>query len=89
MNALYREVTVCDAYRCQYAYACREKSVRPARVLTRRCMRYMPEHLRAVPSLSDLALDLLARRRRSGGPMSAGAMLVLDRLRPDGPIRQP
>ena len=87
VDALHREVTVCHAYLCPYAYACKQKSARPAKVLSRRCMRYMPDHMRAVPSLSEMAIDLLARRRRSGGAISPEARLLLDRLRPEGPIR--
>lgn len=87
VDALHREVTVCHAYLCPYAYACNQKSDRPAKVLTRRCMRYMPDHMRAVPSLSEMAIDLLARRRRSGGAISPEARLLLDRLRPEGPTR--
>ena len=87
VDALHREVTVCHAYLCPYAYACNQKSARPARVLSRRCMRYMPDHMRAPPALSELAIDLLAKRRRSGDHVSADAKLLLDRLRPEGPNR--
>ncbi len=87
VDALHREVTVCHAYLCPFAYACKQKSARPAKVLSRRCMRYMPDHLRAAPSLSDMAIDLLARRRRSGSSISPETRLLLDRLRPEGPAR--
>ena len=87
VDTLHREVTVCHAYLCPYAYACNQKSARPARVLSRRCMRYMPDHMRAVPSLSEMAIDILARRRRSGGSISTDTKLLLDRLRPEGPTR--
>ena len=85
---IYRETTVCYSYMCPYAYACTEKAARPAKVLTRRCMRYLPETLRVDPGLSDLALDLLARRRARGEPLTAATTTLLDRLRPDGPVRK-
>ena len=43
---LYRETTKCISYMCVYAYGCAERTERPAQVLMRRCMRYMPERLR-------------------------------------------
>ena len=87
VRPLHQEVTVCYAYMCPYAYSCAQKSARPARVLIRRCFRYMPEEMRPPQALSDLALDLMARRRRSGGRLSAEARTMLDELRPDGPLR--
>ena len=85
---IYRETTKCFAYMCGYAYGCSERTDRPAQVLMRRCMRYMPESLRVKPALSDLALDLLARQRQRGDPLSAGTKSVLDQLRPNGPVRR-
>ena len=87
VRQLHQEVTVCYAYMCPYAYACAQKSARQARVLVRRCYRYMPDEMRPAPSLSDHALDLLARRRSAGGRLSAETRVLLDRVRPDGPIR--
>ena len=84
----FRETTVCYAYMCAYAYACAERSTRPAQVLTRRCMRYLPESMRHAPALSDLCLDLLARRRELGNKLSPETESMLDRVRPDGPIRR-
>ena len=88
VKADHRETTICYAYMCGYAYACSEKSSRPAQVLTRRCMRYLPESMRVIPALSDLALDLLASKRQSGGALSPAASEMLDRVRPDGPLRK-
>jgi hypothetical protein len=85
---IYRETTKCFAYMCGYAYGCSERAERPAQVLMRRCMRYMPESLRIKPALSDLALDLLARQRQRGDLLSAGTKSVLDQLRPNGPMRR-
>lgn len=85
---IYRETTKCFAYMCSYAYGCSERADRPAQVLMRRCMRYMPESLRIKPALSDLALDLLARQRQRGDLLSAGTRSVLDQLRPNGPTRR-
>ena len=88
VSPLHRETTVCYAYMCHYAYACTQKSERPAQVLMRRCMRYLPEAMRVEPQLSDFALDLMARGRQSGQPVSAETGAMLDRLRPNGPIRK-
>ena len=85
---LYRETTICYAYLCPYAYGCREKASRPAQVMMRRCMRYLPESMRIRRGLSDLALDLLATQRRRGAPLAPETMAFLDRLRPNGPIRK-
>ena len=85
---IYRETTVCYAYMCPYAYACSEKASRPAQVLMRRCMRYMPESMRIKPALSDLALDLLAKHRQQGESLSPATTAVLDEFRPNGPIRK-
>ncbi len=86
--AHYRETTICYAYMCPYAYGCNEKSRRPAQVMTRRCMRYMPEGLRIRPGMSDLALDLLARQRDAGVALSPATTTILDRFRPNGPLRR-
>ncbi len=85
---IYREATTCYAYMCPYAYGCLEKTARPAQVLMRRCMRYKPEDLRIRPGISDYALDLLAKRRKSGERLAAETTAILDELRPDGPIRK-
>ena len=73
---------------CSYAYACKEKSSRPAQVLMRRCMRYLPESLRVEPALSDMALDLLAKRRQTGRSLSPATTAMLSRVRPEGPLRK-
>ena len=86
--AVYRETTVCYAYMCPYAYGCVERAARPAQVLRRRCMRYLPQWMRVTPTLSDLALDLLAGRRQRGEYLSPETVVVLDRLRPNGPVRK-
>jgi len=85
---IYRETTICYAYMCPYAYGCTEKTARAAQVLNRRCMRYQPEEMRVAPGLSDLALDLLAQRREKGKPVGAATAEMLDRLRPNGPMRK-
>ena len=76
---------MCYPYMCAYAYNCSEKGERAARVLTRRCMRYLPESMHVRPILSEMALDLLARRIRCGQRLSPGTLEALDRLRPAGP----
>lgn len=88
VKLVHRETTVCYAYMCQYAYACTEKTARPVKVLERRCMRYQPEEMRARPRLSDHALDLLAIRRAAGESLDTDTVTVLDRLRPNGPMRR-
>ena len=86
--AIFRETTICYAYMCSYAYGCTERSGRPAQVLTRRCMRYMPETLRIEPALSDFSLDLLAKQREAGSRLSPTTTGILDELRPEGPLRK-
>ncbi len=88
VDPLHRETTVCYAYMCQYAYACAQKSRRPAQVLKRRCMRYLPETMRAESSLSDYALDMLALSRNRGKRLEPQTIALLDRVRPDGPLRK-
>ena len=88
VQPLHRETTICYAYHCSYAYGCTEKSGRPAQVFMRRCMRYLPEGLRIEPALSDFALDTLAKRRLSGGSLDPVTEGILDRMRPDGPVRK-
>ena len=85
---VHREVTICYPYMCSYAYGCSEKSERPAQVLMRRCMRYLPEPMKIKPALSEFALDLLAKRRQAGERLSPVVTSILDRLRPTGPIRK-
>ena len=85
---IYRETTVCYPYMCAYAYGCSEKGERAARVLTRRCMRYLPEPMRVQPVISEMALDVLARRRQRGQRLSPRTLEALDRLRPAGPVRR-
>ena len=85
---LHRETTVCYAYMCQYAYACAQKSRRPAQVLKRRCMRYLPDSMRVEPSISDYALDMLAMSRNKGRRLEPQTVALLDRVRPDGPTRK-
>ena len=85
---IYRETTMCYSYMCQYAYGCAEKTSRPAQVMMRRCMRYMPDELRIEPGVSDLALDLLAKRRQGGEQLSKETTAILDQYRPNGPMRK-
>lgn len=85
---VHRETTICYAYMCQYAYGCTEKSTRPAQVLTRRCMRYQPEAMRIEPGLSDHLLDTLARHRAKGEQLTSNTTAILDKLRPNGPLRK-
>ena len=85
---IYRETTKCIAYMCVYAYGCVERTQRPSQVMMRRCMRYMPDHLRVRPKLSDYALDLLARQRQSGVELASETAAILDERRPNGPIRK-
>ena len=85
---LYRETTRCIAYMCVYAYGCSERANRPAQVMMRRCMRYMPEGLRVKPKLSDFALDILAEQRQAGVEHTLETTAILDAHRPDGPMRR-
>ncbi len=85
---IYRETTKCIAYMCVYAYGCAERANRPANVMMRRCMRYLPERMRVKPKLSDFALDLLAKQRLSGAPHAAETRAILDARRPNGPTRR-
>lgn len=53
----------------------------------RKCIRYMPKHLRIRPALSQLALDLLAKQRQIGKKLTQETTAILDEHRPDGPLR--
>ena len=88
VSPLHRQTTKCIPYMCVYAYGCAERAERVSQVLTRRCMRYMPDSLRVKPKLSDFALDLLARRRQRGERLSGETTAILDEHRPKGPIRR-
>ena len=88
VSPTYRETTVCYAYMCSYAYGCTEKTERAAQVLMRRCMRYLPMSMRIRPAVSEFSLDLLAKRRHAGRRLSPVTTGILDRVRPDGPIRK-
>ncbi len=88
VSLLHRETTVCYAYMCQYAYACVQKSRRPAQVLKRRCMRYLPDSMKVEPSISDYVLDMLALSRTKGRRLEPKTIALLDRVRPDGPLRK-
>ncbi len=88
VQPLYRETTRCIAYMCVYAYGCAERADRAAQVMTRRCMRYMPDSLRVKPKLSDFALDLLAKQRQAGVELGAETTAILDEHRPNGPLRK-
>ena len=83
-----RETTKCIPYMCVYAYGCSERGERVSKVLTRRCMRYMPDRLRVKPKLSDFALDLLAKRRQRGERLAEETVAILEAHRPEGPIRR-
>ncbi len=85
---VYRETSKCISYMCVYAYGCSERTNRPAQVMMRRCMRYMPENLRISPKLSDFALDLLAKQRQAGVQHTRETTAILDEHRPNGPQRR-
>jgi len=84
-----KETTVCHAYLCPFAYGCGQRRDRPAQVLKRRCMRFLPDAMRIPAGLSDMALDLLARQRQVGQEFAAPTRDMLDRLRPHGPFHVP
>ena len=88
VKLVHRETTVCYAYMCQYAYACTEKTARPVKVLERRCMRYQPEAMRAEPRLFRPCVGPARSPSRSGESLDTGTVAVLERLRPNGPIRR-
>ena len=46
------------------------------------------DELRIRPGISDHALDLLAKCRKSGEALAAQTTAILDELRPDGPLRK-
>jgi hypothetical protein len=86
--AIYRDTTRCYPYMCSYTYGCTERTNRTAQVLKRRCMRYLPQEMRITPALSEFSLDLLAKRRQAGEPLSPVTTAVLDQFRPNGPLRK-
>ena len=84
----HRETTTCLPYVCHFSSDCRVKRGRPSKVLVRNCLRFnSPDH-RKGPGISELAIDLLAKRRTDGKPLSSLTLEMLDRIRPNGPTRQ-
>ena len=81
------ETTLCIAYMCPWAHACRSATPRPALVNQRECLRrYAPER-RPGSGLTDHALDTLAVQRERGVRLGAVTIAVLDQFRSAGPTR--
>ena len=84
----HQETTHCLPYVCHFSSDCRAKRSRPSKVLVRNCLRFnSPDH-RKGSGISELAIDLLAKRRTDGKPLSSLTLEMLDRIRPNGPTRQ-
>ena len=87
LNRSHQERTTCFSYICPYAFQCVYKTIRPAKVLLRNCAQQNGKHVNEKPNLSNLSLDLLAKRRKQGSPLGIKTLELLDASRPNGPIR--
>ena len=83
----HQESVVCYSYLCHLAQSCSEKKHRPTKVLVRKCRRFESKDSTDSPKLSDLALDILAQHRSGGKLLGSKTLELLDRLRPNGPIK--
>ena len=87
VSRTHQEFVVCYSYLCHLAQGCSAKKHRPTKVLVRKCRRFGSRDSRDPSELSDLALDILAKHRASGKLLGSKTLELLDRLRPDGPIK--
>ena len=87
LNRSHQERTTCFSYICPHASRCKHKTTRPANVLLRDCVQQNGKSISDEPNLSNLSLDLLAKRRKQGASLSIKTLALLDAVRPNGPLR--
>ena len=88
LSRTHQESTTCLPYVCHFSSVCRVKRDRSAKVLVRNCLRFNSTDQQKHSGISELAIDLLAKRRTDGKSLSSSTLEMLDRIRPNGPLRQ-
>tara|TARA_B100001971_G_scaffold210284_1_gene235449 strand:+ start:105 stop:509 length:405 start_codon:yes stop_codon:yes gene_type:complete len=88
LSRTHKESTTCLPYVCHFSSVCRVKRDRPAKVLVRNCLRFNSTDQQEHSGISELAIDLLAKRRTDGKSLSPSTLEMLDRIRPNGPLGQ-
>ena len=83
----HQEYINCFPYLCHLSSTCKSKKKRPSKVLKRTCSRINDDNRTKSSGLSDLSLDLLAQRRKMGELLSIETINLLDRVRPNGPVK--
>ena len=87
VSRTHQEFVVCYSYLCHLARVCSEKKSRPTKILVRKCRRFESRSSTDPSELSDFALDVLATHRSSGTLLGTKTLELLDKLRPNGPIK--
>ena len=88
ISRTHQEYIACLPYICHFSSVCSVKRDRPTKVLVRKCLRFNSTDQEERSGISELAIDLLAKRRTDGKPLSSSTLEMLDRIRPTGPLRQ-
>ena len=83
----HQEYINCYPYLCHVSSSCKSKKKRPSKVLKRICPRINDANGTKSSGLSDLSLDLLAHRREKGELLSIETINLLDKIRPNGPVK--
>ena len=87
-NNNHLTVVNCLSYYCPFSRKCANKTERPSKIPIRKCLRFTPKDDTAVFPLSEFALDLLSVQEQKGEPISKQTKLLLDKYRPNGPLKQ-
>lgn len=87
-NNNHVSVVNCLSYYCPFSRKCVNKTERPSKIPIRKCLRFSPNDNTAVFPLSEFALDLLSVQEQKGEPISRQTKLLLDKYRPNGPLKQ-
>ena len=83
----HQEYINCYPYLCHVSSNCKSKKERPSKVLKRICLRSNEVNGPKLSGLSDLSLDLLAQRKEKGELLSIETINLLDKVRPNGPVK--
>ena len=84
----HQEYIDCFPYLCHLSSGCKSKRKRPSKVLKRICSRINDANVTKSCGLSDLSLDLIAKRRKKGESLSVETINLLDKVRPNGPNKK-